>query len=210
MRYRGALASAVLLMLTWSISMAQASATVPNLSAGFYHGAMLDDRGEVWVWGNNIFGQLGDEVSETSAGPIPILSNARAISAGPIFNLAVMRDRTVTSWGSNTYGQLGSGPGLPEPDPGPVPERTTAQALPLDEVVAVSSGYWHSLALKSDGTVWAWGRNDRGQLGDGTSNHRDEPQRVRGLEQIAAVSAGAWHNLALSRDGEVYSVGERR
>ena len=95
------------------------------------------------------------------------------------------------AWGQNVYGQLGDG-------------TTTQRNAPVqvrgfsDEQAIIDGGYRHSLALKSDGTVWAWGRNKFGQLGAaGTITQRNAPVQVRGISGVQAVDAGGNHNLAI-------------
>jgi alpha-tubulin suppressor-like RCC1 family protein len=72
---------------------------------------------------------------------------------------------------------------------------------------AVAAGQWHSLALKDDGSVWAWGNNERGQLGDGTTNNNAIPKRITTLENVVDIAAGYFHNLAIKDDGSVWTWG---
>jgi len=73
--------------------------------------------------------------------------------------------------------------------------------------VAIAAGEVHSLALKSDGTVWAWGLNNRGQLGDGSTTNRTTPVQVSGLTGVMVIAGGAYHSLALKSDGTVWRGG---
>jgi hypothetical protein len=84
---------------------------------------------------------------------------------------------------------------------------TPVQVTGLSGMSAVSAGYWFNLALKNDGTVWAWGSNINGQLGDGTTTDRLSPAQVTGLAGITAISAGYYHSLALKSDGGIYGWG---
>ena len=84
---------------------------------------------------------------------------------------------------------------------GPTCEQATSPTA------GIAAGYFHSLAVKIDGTVWAWGKNDRGQLGDGTTTDRTTPVQVVNLAGVVAVAAGDWHNLALKSDGTVWAWG---
>src|SRR5947208_1201552 len=77
----------------------------------------------------------------------------------------------------------------------------------LTDVVQVSAGAYHTLARRADGTVWAWGWNGVGQLGDGTTASRSMPVRVQGLTNVVSVSAGVYHSLAVTADGSVWSWG---
>ncbi|MCL1898898.1 MAG: RCC1 domain-containing protein, partial [Micrococcales bacterium] len=79
------------------------------------------------------------------------------------------------------------------------PAEPAAAANPVTPMIAAGGN--HTLALKSEGTVWAWGNNDRGQLGDGTGIDRLTPVQVKGLSGVVAVSAGNAHSLALKSDG---------
>ena len=74
-------------------------------------------------------------------------------------------------------------------------------------VVAIAGGGYHSMALKSDGTVWAWGANYYGQLGDGSTTNRTTPVQVSGLTGVVAIAGGGNHSLALKSDGTVYAWG---
>mgnify|MGYP003739276213 CR=1 FL=1 len=84
---------------------------------------------------------------------------------------------------------------------------TPARVIGLDDVTGISAGAGCSLALTTDGTVWAWGMNDEGQLGDGTMVDRCEPVRVDGICQIVAIDAGGGHSMALDADGIVWAWG---
>ena len=77
----------------------------------------------------------------------------------------------------------------------------------LDGVVAVAAGEFHTLVLKKDGSVWAYGRNDRGQLGDGSVTDSSVPVRVPGLDNVNAIAAGESHSVAWKLDGSVSAWG---
>jgi alpha-tubulin suppressor-like RCC1 family protein len=96
-------------------------------------------------------------------------------------------------------GQLGDGT---------LVSRQYATSQVLQNVIAVSAGAYHSLALKADGTVWAWGKNYSGQLGDGSNIQRTLPVQVLGLTGIAAIAGGRDFSLALKADGTVWAWGE--
>ena len=109
-------------------------------------------------------------------------------------------DGTVWSWGYNNKGQIGNGTIT-------VNELSPVQATGLTGVVSVAAGYEHTVALKSDGTVWTWGYNNYGQLGDGTTTDESSPVQVSGLTGVIAIAAGYEHTVALKSDGTVWAWG---
>jgi alpha-tubulin suppressor-like RCC1 family protein len=166
--------------------------------------AILAD-GSVWTWGSNGSGQLGDGSNTTRPTPSQIsavgMTPATAISVGQNHMLAVGPGGSVWAWGNNLYGQLGI--------PSPPNSSNLPLAVPgISGAVAVSAGETHSLALLSNGTVLAWGRNFSGQLGDGTTTDRATPQPVPGLTGVVAVSAGTRHSIALLSNGTVRAWGD--
>ena len=109
-------------------------------------------------------------------------------------------DRPVWGVGYNGFGQLGDGTTTDR-------QAFAGEDAPLTGVTAVSAGFVHSLAVRADGTVWAWGSNTYGQLGDGTTTTRLRPVQVPGLHGVVAVAAGTVHSLALTADGTVWAWG---
>ncbi|MGW4702629.1 RCC1 domain-containing protein [Streptomyces sp. NPDC004285] len=188
-----------------------ARADVRELSAGGFNSnlsfalALLDD-GTVLSWGGNTSGQLGNGTTTQQGFPAAVagLSGVSAVSAaGGPFALAVRGGR-VLAWGTNDYGQLGNGRTTPD-SAGPATRPVAVQSL--NRVTDVSGGCGHSVALREDGTVWAWGRNDFGQLGNGGSTARNTPGKVPGLDDVVAVAAGCLHTLALTAQGTVMAWG---
>ncbi len=171
--------------------------------------------GTVWAWGSNSHGQLGDgtKVDHPTPVPLPNLANVSRIEAGADAMYALRLDGTVWSWGFREHGQLGDGltgeegfieSGWPNErlmraEPGPV--------LGLSDVVAVVSWGRSAWALKSDRTVWAWGGNEYGQLGDGTELNRSRPVQMPGLTDIISVMPGSGSVYALKSDGTVSACG---
>ena len=160
---------------------------VPNLTgvvaiaAGADHVLVIRTDRSVWAWGSNTNGKLGDGTTTDAATPRPTLLTAgiTAVAAGAEASLALRDDRMVLSWGSNNYGGLGAGPGGPftRPQPAPVVGLTGVVE------VAMGSGLQHGLARLADGTVWAWGDNRSGQLGNGATSTQPvtTPVQVTGL-----------------------------
>jgi alpha-tubulin suppressor-like RCC1 family protein/subtilisin family serine protease len=162
----------------------------------------LKGDGTVWAWGKNFYGQLGDGTYTNRNVPTRVagLSNVKDIAAGRYHGLALEEDGTVWAWGHGYFGQLGSGAGTFSSN---VPARVEG----LSGVVEIAAGGYYSLALEQDGTVWAWGRNYAGELGDGTTKHKYAPVRVAGLTNVKDISAGGIHGMALEGDGTVWTWG---
>ncbi|PYR29128.1 MAG: hypothetical protein DMF98_00985 [Acidobacteria bacterium] len=128
-------------------------------------------------------------------------SDAAVMAAGQMHSVVLKPDGTVWSWGSASLGQLGDG----------VTDHTTADSAPaknLFDAIAVAAGGNHTLALRKDGTVWAWGDNLWGELGDGSRTSRDVPTQVPGLGHIVAIAAGYIHSMALANDGSLWAWGD--
>jgi alpha-tubulin suppressor-like RCC1 family protein len=198
--------------------------SVVAIASGHYHNLAVKSDGTVWAWGWNIHGLLGDGkwniydavVGEGSmngsSSPVQVqgLGSVVDVAAGKLHSLALKSDGTVWAWGNNDSGQHGVPGGLTFND-GPYTttyRHTPVQVQGLDSVVAFAAGYSHSLALKNDGTVWAWGSNSYGQLGDGSTTTRYTPVQVTNLGLVTAIAAGSSHTLALKSDGTVWTWGD--
>ncbi len=175
------------------------------IGAGSSHNAVIRRDGTVWAWGSNGNGQLGDGQWTDSSAPVEVtgLSNIVALSVAPddSFTLALDSSGNVWSWGANGSGQLGRGDGLFQD------ENTAALVPGLSNIVAVAGGTGHAIALRSDGTVWAWGGNDYGDLGDGSGTGRDYAALVPGLTNAIGIASGDYHNFALCANGKVWGWG---
>ncbi len=161
-----------------------------QVSLGTDYGCALRNNGTAVCWGSNNTGQLGQgNVGGTPyymepPRPVLNLTGAVAISAGGQQTCALMKDHTVQCWGDNMFGELGTGAmGSPSPVPVPVPGLT--------DVVQVSSGGFGVCALRGDSTVWCWGGNGYGELGNGAiTKGSATPAPVKGLSGVASISAG--------------------
>lgn len=129
---------------------------------------------------------------------------AAGIRAGGTHSVALKSDGTVWAWGIGTNGQIGSNSVFSTSFPSQV---LTTAGVPLTDVTLVSTNANHNLALKSDGTVWAWGINTNGQLGDGSATQRNGAVQVLNLTDVVDISAGVSHSLAVKSDGTVWAWG---
>jgi len=125
-----------------------------QLSCGYWHSLKLDKDGSVWAWGANWYGQLGNKSTNDSSIPLKVLDlkDVISVSSGAFHNLALKKDGSVWAWGANIYGQLG------------INSDDLFRSYPikisgLSNVIAISCGDSHNLALTSDGNVWRWGLN---------------------------------------------------
>jgi len=123
-----------------------------------------------------------------------------SLAGGWYHSLAAKSDGTVWTTGYNAYGQLGNGTSGAN-------TTTMAPIAGVANVMAVAGGAYHSLALKADRTVWAWGFNNEGELGTGNTNAATTPVPVPGLSDVVAIAAGTGHSLALRADGTVWAWG---
>lgn len=193
--------SVVLVCVSWPLHAATSA-----VSAGGEHSVALTCEGNVLTWGSNVNGQLGDGTltRRTVPGLVANFSGAVAVSAGSEHTLALKGDGTVWSWGRNDNGQLGIGSQSPTSTP-----RTPVQVSGLANIVAIAAGQDFSAALRSDGTVWTWGGNGRGDLGDNSGARQTRPVRVTALPaNIEAIAAGDLHMLALDATGTVWAWGQ--
>jgi|GEM_PF-3199464 len=178
---------------------------VISVAAGDGFSLALDSNGYVWAWGRNDLGQLGDTTTATRDTPVRValLKGVVDIAAGRDFCLAAKSDGSVWGWGSNASGQLGQAAGS-----GSQYFTTLTQVSSLDNVQKVATGTNFSLALKKDGSVWAWGANASGQLGVGNTTDSVVPQRVSLPTDVVITELAARdHVLALQNDGKVWAWG---
>jgi len=194
----------------------------PGVNAALDHAAALERDRTVWAWGNNANGQLGDGTTTNRAtavqvvgpGGVGFLTDVLTIAAGFQHTLALKNDGTVWTWGYNLYGQLGDGTKTNRSTP--VQVLGTGGAGLLTGVTAIAGGGPHTTVLKNDGTVWAWGHNRYGQLGDGTTIDRATPVQVLGLDGtgfltgVASIASGESQTIARKNDGTVWAWGHNR
>jgi len=177
---------------------------VTAVAGGYWHSLALRNDGTVWAWGYNEGGELGNGTNADSNVPVQVsnLTGVTAVAGGVYHSLALKNDGTVWAWGYNYYGQLGNGTNGHGAN-----SNVPVQASNLTGVTAISGGYFHSLALKNDGTVWAWGENPNGNLGDGTNTVSNVPVHAHNLTDVISIAGCYWHSLVLKKDGMVWAWG---
>ena len=156
----------------------------------FGHGLEVRSDGTVWAWGDNRVGQLGDGTTTGRLAPVQVtgLTGVTQVAGGCTHSLALRSDGTVWAWGDNRFGTLGRGTITDH-------EVTPAPVSGLAGVTKIAAGCGFSLALRSDGTVWAWGYNSVGQLGNGGTASSAVPVKITALSQVTGISAG-WDSSA--------------
>jgi predicted outer membrane repeat protein len=179
---------------------------VVSLAIGRYSTCALTASGGVKCWGENQWGVLGDGTSNDSFTPVGVVGlsdGVKAIAAGFAHNCALTNSGLVKCWGYNGYGQLGN---------------TTQQyaSSPVNvvglssEVVGITAGHDHTCSISIGGGIECWGRNNYGQLGDGSHLDHLAPQGVQGLDSgMSSVSAGGDHTCAQTESGAVKCWGEK-
>ena len=189
-----------------------------SISVGYQHGCAILDDGSVSCWGtgnvgqigNGLGGQGGSDPSLTRLSPEPTSGfgqgrTAVAISAGSEHTCAILDTGEISCWGYGSEGRLGHG-------------STSSKNVPTETVsfspfkaLAISAGYAHTCAIVEGGDVFCWGKNNYGQLGDGTTTNRNTPTITQTLPAAAvAISAGSDHTCAILDNGEVSCWGRNQ
>ena len=178
---------------------------VIEISAHTQHACAVAGTGSLYCWGRNNFGQLGDGTETDSNVPVlSIAADVTTVAAGQVHTCAVSLGGAVQCWGWNQHGTLGDGTNTNSNLPVPVTGLTS-------ELVSVSAGTSHTCALTESGAVHCWGRNNYGQLGDGTNSDSNTPVAVTGLGSgIAAVSARDEGTCAVTTAGGVQCWGRNQ
>lgn len=167
--------------------------------------AFVNTNGDLYLWGNNSQGKLGNGEKSDLIVPVKVMSNIRAIALGYEHNAAIAEDGSLYLWGNNYCGQIGN-------------NSRNAQLKPvkvMDNVRSVSLGDRHSAAITKDGSLYMWGDNYYGQLGNGKSGGDitsydggiESKTPIKIMENIKSVSLGYDHSAAITEDGELYVWG---
>ncbi len=164
--------------------------------------AALTEDGNLYMWGANGCGQLGN-----SYVPVKIMGNVAFVSLGSGFSAAITTDGSLYMWGENGNGQLGNG----------TTEHSSVPIKIMDDVVSVSLGDFYSAAITKDGSLYMWGKNNHGQLGDGIGGDSvyrieyiegiDSNIPIKIMDNVDSVSLGNEYSAAITKDGGLYMWG---
>ena len=197
---------------------------IVHVSTGgnFYKGSSLalSSEGKVYSWGANDQGQLGNGTATNSNLPVEVKTEGTPMAGkkiiqtaiGVTHSMALDSEGKVYSWGENVNGLLGTGDAIPTLSP--VLVRTGGTPMEGKKIVQISAGGAHSMALDSEGNIYAWGWGGEGQLGNGENNNSNVPILVKkegtGLEgkTIKKVMAGGMFSMVFTSDGSLYSWGK--
>jgi alpha-tubulin suppressor-like RCC1 family protein len=177
------------------------------VEAGDDHSVGLKSDGTLWAWGRNSNGQLGDGTKADKTAPVRIGRDAAwaRIAAGAFHTVALQKDMTLWVWGNNSHGQLGDG-------------ATTDKTAPIRigmgaRWACIAAGAYHTVALNwcadcgTTFTLWAWGANEHGQLGDGATEDKASPVQIGTDTTWTKISAGSHHTVALRKGGALWAWG---
>ncbi|NVO06105.1 MAG: hypothetical protein HXX19_09345 [Rhodoferax sp.] len=176
------------------------------IAAGARHSMALRSDQRILTWGDDSLGQLGDWAAPSNPTLTPttiigLSAKALAIAAGSYHSLAIMADHTLWSWGDNAHGQLGYTPAI-----GTFSAFATQMGTDNDWL-AVAGGGSHTLAIKQNQTLWAWGGNAYGQLGNNSTTDAPAPVQIGKASRWVAVAAGKYHSMAIDTDGKLWTWG---
>jgi alpha-tubulin suppressor-like RCC1 family protein len=179
-----------------------------QVAGGGSHTAAIKTDGTLWTWGTNTTGQLGDNDTTQKLTPVTTFvggTNWKQVTCGQNFTAAIKTDGTLWTWGNGTSGQLGN-------------NTATNRSTPVTTFAGganwkqVAGGYSHTAAIKTDGTLWTWGTNAAGQLGNNTTTQRNTPVTTfaggTNWKQVAcAAGLVATANAAIKTDGTLWTWG---
>jgi alpha-tubulin suppressor-like RCC1 family protein len=175
------------------------------ISGGFAHTAAIKTDGTLWTWGRNVYGALGiNSAGANRSTPVTTIlggTNWKSIAGVGYYTIAIKTDGTLWTWGFNFYGQLGVNDWTDRSTP-------TTTILGGTNWKSVAGGNVHTMAIKTDGTLWLWGSNSAGQLGINNTIDRSTPvTTILGGTNWKSVAGGSQHTIALKTDGTLWGWG---
>jgi alpha-tubulin suppressor-like RCC1 family protein len=178
-----------------------------QVSAGGYISSAVKTTGEIWSWGFGSEGRLGNGATTDRCSPVQEISSSTdwcQVSAGFSHSSALKTTGEIWSWGYGGSGRLGNGSFTPYCSP--VREISSS-----NNWCQVSTGYFHSSAIKTTGEIWSWGSGFSGILGNGATTYRSSPVREISSStnwcQVSAGNSGNGHSSAIKTTGEIWSWG---
>lgn len=193
-----------------------APAGIKGIGAGYLHSLLIAGDGTVWTMGDNSAGALGNGTTDNAFRPVPVtkfdgtpLGNAKFVTGGGYFSVALLNDGTVWAWGRGVYGTLGNGA---SDNQHRAVQVTESGGGPLTNVRSIAAAYNHVLAIKEDGSAWGWGSNSSSTLTDYYDVINPRAVRIKAssgsyLNDVKAIGAGEYHSVALLNDGTVWAWG---
>ena len=200
-----------------------------QISASEGHNIAIKTDGTLWAWGMNEYGQLGlgDTISRTSPTQVNADRNWKQVVCGDSHTMAIKTDDTLWAWGNNNFGQLGLKDNIEykalvkfipvtifsiEKDIRTENDPYISSPLQVGydtDWQNVDCGFEHTIAIKTNGILWAWGRNSEGQLGLGSGDtpYLDSPAQVGTNTNWSAIAGGMYHTLAVKTDGTLWAWG---
>jgi len=182
---------------------------IRDVAVGSFHNlAISKDSSSIYAWGNNLYGQLGDNKMGNLSIPVRISklidSKYVKVAAGFSHSIALTTDGEIFVWGSNRQGQLG----IPNVKATTTPIKLTIDELlnESEQIIDVSSGTAHNIAITDNGRIIAWGNNNYGEIGITASSSQNTPIVIKTFEKISSIACGGNHNL-LFHNSELYGWG---
>jgi alpha-tubulin suppressor-like RCC1 family protein len=176
--------------------------TWKQVSAGSQQSFAIKTDGTLWVWGRNDGGRLGISTSIDSKTPIQLgsLTTWKSVYAGTYYCFATRTNDTLWGWGENSFGQLGLGTNSSV--------VTSPTQIGTSSWKDISASYYFTVGIKTNGTLWSWGYNAYGQIGDGTTIDRNVPTSIGGSStDWKQVDTGYYHGIAVKNNGTLWAWG---
>jgi alpha-tubulin suppressor-like RCC1 family protein len=175
-----------------------------KIACGYHHSGAIKDDGTLWTWGRGTHGQIGDNSIVSKSSPVQTIAGGTdwaQVSCGPFTTGAIKTDGSLWLWGDGSTGEIGDNATVKRSSP----VQTVAGGTDWKQVYC---GYYHTIAVKTDGTLWSWGADWYGQLGDGTTVDKSSPvQTISGGTDWSKVACGYSISTAIKTDGTLWTWG---